>query len=137
MNELGKGNVRRLLQESLYGEIEEYMQACRGIRCPEGWRDEIRDITRRVLELLFYYDEAEITGVEQWGNRLCFTYILRGYGVGETAQVEYESDLGYLRSRFALLRDGHVRSTVTYQREEDEISLSYRRPNGEYVTVMG
>ena len=83
MNELGKGNVRRLLQESLYGEIEEYMQACRGIRCPEGWRDEIRDITRRVLELLFYYDEAEITGVEQWGNRLCFTYILRGYGVGE------------------------------------------------------
>ena len=52
MNELGKGNVRRLLQESLYGEIEEYMQACRGIRCPEGWRDEIRDITRRVLELL-------------------------------------------------------------------------------------
>ena len=26
MNELGKGNVRRLLQESLYGEIEEYMQ---------------------------------------------------------------------------------------------------------------
>lgn len=57
--------------------------------------------------------------------------------MGETAQVEYESDLGYLRIRFALLRDGHVRSTVTYQREDDEISLSYRRPNGEYVTVMG
>lgn len=57
--------------------------------------------------------------------------------MGETAQVKYESDLGYLRIRFALLRDGHVRSTVTYQREDDEISLSYRRPNGEYVTVMG
>ena len=137
MGALAKGNVRRMLEDCLFGEIEEYMQECRGVRCPEGWRSDIRNIAHRVLHLLFTHDEAEIIDVEHQGSRLCFTYLLRGYSVGEAANVAFESDSGYLRIHFALLRNGHVFASVTYQREDDEISLSYLRPDGEHFSVMG
>lgn len=138
MESLAKGDIRRMLQDYLFGEIEEYLQDHRGVRCPDGWRSEVRGIARRALELLFAHDDAEITEVERFGDRLCFTYVLRGYGVGDTANVSFEREGDdYLRMRFAVLRDGHVAASVTYERDNDEATLSYRRYSGEHVTVMG
>ncbi len=138
MESLAKGDIRRMLQDYLYGEIEEHIEDCRGIRCPEGWRTEVRGIARRALELLFAHDEAEITEVEQFGDRLCFTYILRGHGMGEAASVSFEREgYDFLRIRFAVLRDGRVAASVTYECEDGERSLSYQRYNGEHVCVMG
>lgn len=124
MESLGKGNIRNMLRDYLYGEIEDYISSCRGIGCPEGWRSEVRGIARRALELLFTHDEAEITEVEQYGTSLRFTYILRGYGMGEAANVEFE-------------RDGRVSTMATYERQDGDVSLSYRRQNGEFVYVRG
>ena len=129
MESLGKGNIRNMLRDYLYGEIEDYISSCRGIGCPEGWRSEVRGIARRALELLFTHDEAEITEVEQYGTSLRFTYILRGYG---------ERDgYDYLRIRFSVLRDGRVSTMATYERQDGDVSLSYRRQNGEFVYVRG
>lgn len=124
MESLGKGNIRNMLRDYLYGEIEDYISSCRGIGCTEGWRSEVRGIARRALELLFTHDEAEITEVEQYGTSLRFTYILRGYGMGEAANVEFE-------------RDGRVSTMATYERQDGDVSLSYRRQNGEFVYVRG
>lgn len=124
MEALGKGNIRNMLRDYLYGEIEDYISSCRGIGCPEGWRLEVRGIARWALELLFTHDEAEITEVEQYGTSLRFTYILRGYGMGEAANVEFE-------------RDGRVSTMATYERQDGDVSLSYRRQNGEFVYVRG
>lgn len=108
------------------------------IGCTEGWRSEVRGIARRALELLFTHDEAEITEVEQYGTSLRFTYILRGYGMGEAANVEFERDgYDYLRIRFSVLRDGRVSTMATYERQDGDVSLSYRRQNGEFVYVGG
>lgn len=138
MESLGKGNIRNMLRDYLYGEIEDYISSCRGIDCTEGWRSEVRGIARRALELLFTHDEAEITEVEQYGTSLRFTYILRGYGMGEAANVEFERDgYDYLRIRFSVLRDGRVSTMSTYERQDGDVSLSYRRQNGEFVYVRG
>lgn len=138
MEALGKGNIRNMLRDYLYGEIEDYISSCRGIGCPEGWRSEVRGIARRALELLFTHDEAEITEVEQYGTSLRFTYILRGYGMGEAANVEFERDgYDYLRIRFSVLRDGRVSAMATYERQDGDVSLNYRRQNGEFVYVRG
>ena len=133
MEALGKGNIRNMLRDYLYGEIEDYISSCRGIGCPEGWRSEVRGIARRALELLFTHDEAEITEVEQYGTSLRFTYILRGYGMGEAANA------GQLRlfDGILVLRDGRVSTMATYERQDGDVSLSYRRQNGEFVYVRG
>ncbi len=126
-----------MLQDCLYGEIEEYLQDHRGVRCPDTWRSDIRFITRRALEILFNHDESEISGAEDVGDRLSFDYVLRGYGMGDAANVSYERDGDdYLRISFSVLRDGRVQSTVIYERDYDDASLVYRI-NGETYSVMG
>lgn len=138
MEDLSKGNVRRMLQDYLYGEIEEYLQDHMGIRCPKDWRTEVRSITRRCLEILFRSDEAEITDVYEDDYELKFTYVLRGYGYGDAACVFFErSGNDYLSIRFAVLKDGHVTSSVRYTYEYEEASMVYQSLRGPIYSVMG
>ena len=56
--------------------------------------------------------------------------------MGEAANVEFERDgYDYLRIRFSVLRDGRVSTMATYERQDGDVSLSYRRQNGEFVSV--
>lgn len=138
MEELSKGNVRRMLQDYLYGEIEEYLQDHIGVRCPKNWRTEVRSIARRCLEILFRSDYSEITDVYQDDYDLKFTYVLRGYGYGDAANVEFErSSNMYLSIRFTVLKDGHVTSAVKYVYEYDEATMYYQSLDGNVYSVMG
>lgn len=137
MEQLAKGNIRRMLQDYLYGEIEEYLADHRGVRCPDTWRSDIRRITRLALDTLFNSDESEVANVEDSGDRLSFNYVLRGYGMGNTAGVWFERDGDdYLRISFSLLHNGHVHSSVIYERDYDDASMIYQL-NGTTYSVMG
>lgn len=137
MEQLAKGNIRRMLQDYVYGEIEEYLADHRGVRCPDTWRFDIRNITRLALDTLFNSDESVVENVEDSYGRLCFDYVLRRYGVGNAARVAFERDGDdYLRISFSLLRDGHVHSSVIYERDYDDASMVYQ-VNGVTYSVMG